>query len=90
MTMREMRNTQIGQHFNDGYLHKDEFKIVYVARMKVATVDYSSLILVMVLCLLHSNILELVVDSLRIGHQAMENELQIVTFESSKGSQGQL
>lgn len=26
---------QIGQHFKDGYLHKDEFKIVYVAPMKV-------------------------------------------------------
>lgn len=26
---------QIGQHFRDGYLHKDEFKIVYVAPMKV-------------------------------------------------------
>lgn len=27
---------QIGQHFRDGYLHKDEFKIVYVAPMKVS------------------------------------------------------
>lgn len=26
---------QIGQHFREGYLHKDEFKIVYVAPMKV-------------------------------------------------------
>lgn len=26
---------QIRQHFKDGYLHKDEFKIVYVAPMKV-------------------------------------------------------
>lgn len=26
---------QIGQHFKDGYLHKNEFKIVYVAPMKV-------------------------------------------------------
>nr|GEV18926.1 DExH-box ATP-dependent RNA helicase DExH14 [Tanacetum cinerariifolium] len=25
---------EIGQHFKDGYLHKDEFKIVYVAPMK--------------------------------------------------------
>jgi len=27
---------QIGQHFKDGYLHKDKFKIVYVAPMKVS------------------------------------------------------
>lgn len=27
--------SQIGQHFKDGYLHKNEFKIVYVAPMKV-------------------------------------------------------
>lgn len=26
---------QIKQHFRDGVLHKDEFKIVYVAPMKV-------------------------------------------------------
>lgn len=26
---------QIGQHFKDGFLHKNEFKIVYVAPMKV-------------------------------------------------------
>lgn len=26
---------QIKQHFRDGILHKDEFKIVYVAPMKV-------------------------------------------------------
>lgn len=28
---------QIKQHFRDGYLHKNEFKIVYVAPMKVET-----------------------------------------------------
>lgn len=29
---------QIGQHFKDGFLYKDEFKIVYVAPMKVQPV----------------------------------------------------
>lgn len=32
---------QIGQHFKDGYLHKNEFKIVYVAPMKVSILCYS-------------------------------------------------
>lgn len=31
---------QISQHFKDGYLHKDEFKIVYVAPMKVNSFQF--------------------------------------------------
>ncbi|KAH9778131.1 hypothetical protein KPL71_007247 [Citrus sinensis] len=30
---------EIGQHFRDGYLHKDEFKIVYVAPMKALAAE---------------------------------------------------
>ncbi|GMJ00040.1 hypothetical protein like AT5G61140 [Hibiscus trionum] len=30
---------EIGQHFKDGYLHKDEFKIVYVAPMKALAAE---------------------------------------------------
>ncbi|THG01810.1 hypothetical protein TEA_006156 [Camellia sinensis var. sinensis] len=33
---------QIGQHFKDGYLHKDEFKIVYVAPMKALAAEVTS------------------------------------------------
>ncbi|GAU12731.1 hypothetical protein TSUD_122230 [Trifolium subterraneum] len=32
----------IGQHFRDGYLHKDEFKIVYVAPMKALAAEVTS------------------------------------------------
>lgn len=33
---------EIGQHFKDGYLHKDEFKIVYVAPMKALAAEVTS------------------------------------------------
>ncbi|KAK7411347.1 hypothetical protein VNO78_02780 [Psophocarpus tetragonolobus] len=33
---------EIGQHFRDGYLHKDEFKIVYVAPMKALAAEVTS------------------------------------------------
>ncbi|PIA63068.1 hypothetical protein AQUCO_00200832v1 [Aquilegia coerulea] len=33
---------EIGQHFKDGYLHKDEFKIVYVAPMKALASEVTS------------------------------------------------
>ncbi|KAG8388728.1 hypothetical protein BUALT_Bualt02G0155500 [Buddleja alternifolia] len=33
---------QISQHFRDGYLHKDEFKIVYVAPMKALAAEVTS------------------------------------------------
>ncbi|TYG41947.1 hypothetical protein ES288_D12G217100v1 [Gossypium darwinii] len=32
----------IGEHFKDGYLHKDEFKIVYVAPMKALAAEVTS------------------------------------------------
>ncbi|PIA58140.1 hypothetical protein AQUCO_00500228v1 [Aquilegia coerulea] len=35
-------NILIGQHFKDGYLHKDEFKIVYVAPMKALASEVTS------------------------------------------------
>ncbi|GAV70037.1 DEAD domain-containing protein/Helicase_C domain-containing protein/Sec63 domain-containing protein [Cephalotus follicularis] len=33
---------EIGQHFKDGYLHKDQFKIVYVAPMKALAAEVTS------------------------------------------------
>ncbi|XP_020415690.1 DExH-box ATP-dependent RNA helicase DExH14-like [Prunus persica] len=33
---------EIAQHFKDGYLHKDEFKIVYVAPMKALAAEVTS------------------------------------------------
>ncbi|CAN0876921.1 DExH-box ATP-dependent RNA helicase DExH14 [Linum grandiflorum] len=33
---------EIGQHFKDGYLHKNEFKIVYVAPMKALAAEVTS------------------------------------------------
>ncbi|KAL2639649.1 hypothetical protein AAZV13_06G182700 [Glycine max] len=33
---------EIGQHFRDGYLHKEEFKIVYVAPMKALAAEVTS------------------------------------------------
>ncbi|KAG8652394.1 hypothetical protein MANES_06G085400v8 [Manihot esculenta] len=33
---------EIGQHFKDGYLHKDEFKIVYVAPMKALAAEVTT------------------------------------------------
>ncbi|KAK9021319.1 hypothetical protein V6N11_011314 [Hibiscus sabdariffa] len=33
---------EIGQHFKDGYLHKDEFKIVYVAPMKALAAEVTA------------------------------------------------
>ncbi|KAJ1402777.1 Winged helix DNA-binding domain superfamily [Sesbania bispinosa] len=33
---------EIGQHFRDGYLHKDEFKIVYVAPMKALAAEVTA------------------------------------------------
>ncbi|KAH6801139.1 U5 small nuclear ribonucleoprotein helicase [Perilla frutescens var. hirtella] len=33
---------EIGQHLKDGYLHKDEFKIVYVAPMKALAAEVTS------------------------------------------------
>ncbi|XP_004299306.1 PREDICTED: activating signal cointegrator 1 complex subunit 3 [Fragaria vesca subsp. vesca] len=33
---------EIGQHFKDGFLHKDEFKIVYVAPMKALAAEVTS------------------------------------------------
>lgn len=33
---------EIGKHFKDGYLHKDEFKIVYVAPMKALASEVTS------------------------------------------------
>ncbi|KAB2000070.1 hypothetical protein ES319_D12G205700v1 [Gossypium barbadense] len=33
---------EIGEHFKDGYLHKDEFKIVYVAPMKALAAEVTS------------------------------------------------
>ncbi|KAK3440303.1 hypothetical protein EUGRSUZ_B00583 [Eucalyptus grandis] len=33
---------EVGQHFRDGYLHKDEFKIVYVAPMKALAAEVTS------------------------------------------------
>ncbi|XP_038724943.1 DExH-box ATP-dependent RNA helicase DExH14 isoform X2 [Tripterygium wilfordii] len=33
---------EIGQHFKNGYLHKDEFKIVYVAPMKALAAEVTS------------------------------------------------
>ncbi|XP_073143681.1 DExH-box ATP-dependent RNA helicase DExH14 [Henckelia pumila] len=33
---------EIGQHLRDGYLHKDEFKIVYVAPMKALAAEVTS------------------------------------------------
>lgn len=33
---------EIGQHFMDGFLHKDEFKIVYVAPMKALAAEVTS------------------------------------------------
>ncbi|KAL2516060.1 U5 small nuclear ribonucleoprotein helicase [Forsythia ovata] len=33
---------EIGQHFRDGYLHKDEFKIIYVAPMKALAAEVTS------------------------------------------------
>ncbi|KAJ6868680.1 hypothetical protein NC651_033685 [Populus alba x Populus x berolinensis] len=33
---------EIGQHFKDGYLHKDDFKIVYVAPMKALAAEVTS------------------------------------------------
>ncbi|GAB2270112.1 activating signal cointegrator 1 complex subunit [Dionaea muscipula] len=33
---------EIGQHFNDGYLHKEKFKIVYVAPMKALAAEVTS------------------------------------------------
>ncbi|CAK9312234.1 unnamed protein product [Citrullus colocynthis] len=33
---------EISQHFKDGYLHKDEFKIVYVAPMKALAAEVTS------------------------------------------------
>uniref|UniRef100_A0A5B7ARQ6 RNA helicase n=1 Tax=Davidia involucrata TaxID=16924 RepID=A0A5B7ARQ6_DAVIN len=33
---------EIGQHFKDGYLHKEEFKIVYVAPMKALAAEVTS------------------------------------------------
>ncbi|CAL9014071.1 unnamed protein product [Prunus brigantina] len=35
---------EIAQHFKDGYLHKDEFKIVYVAPMKALAAEVTSLL----------------------------------------------
>ncbi|KAI5346784.1 hypothetical protein L3X38_014663 [Prunus dulcis] len=33
---------EIAQHFKDGYLHEDEFKIVYVAPMKALAAEVTS------------------------------------------------
>ncbi|XP_030474192.1 DExH-box ATP-dependent RNA helicase DExH14 [Syzygium oleosum] len=33
---------EVGQHFKDGYLHRDEFKIVYVAPMKALAAEVTS------------------------------------------------
>ncbi|PQQ02429.1 hypothetical protein Pyn_20760 [Prunus yedoensis var. nudiflora] len=33
---------EIAQHFKDGYLHKDEFKIVYVAPMQALAAEVTS------------------------------------------------
>lgn len=33
---------EIGQHFKDGYLHKDEFKIVYIAPMKALAAEVTA------------------------------------------------
>lgn len=37
---------QIKQHFRDGILHKNEFKVVYVAPMKVSVLDFFIYVLV--------------------------------------------
>ncbi|PIN12779.1 ATP-dependent RNA helicase [Handroanthus impetiginosus] len=68
---------EIGQHFRDGYLHKDEFKIVYVAPMKALAAEVTSTFSLR-LSPLNINVRELTGD-MQLSKNELEETQMIVT-----------
>ncbi|KAM7483382.1 hypothetical protein LguiB_007965 [Lonicera macranthoides] len=68
---------EIGQHFKDGYLHKDEFKIVYVAPMKALAAEVTSTFSHR-LAPLNMNVKELTGD-MQLSRTELEETQMIVT-----------
>ncbi|KAK2663355.1 hypothetical protein Ddye_001929 [Dipteronia dyeriana] len=68
---------EIGQHFKDGYLHKDEFKIVYVAPMKALAAEVTSTFSHR-LSPLNMNVRELTGD-MQLSRNELEETQMIVT-----------
>ncbi|KAL5544599.1 hypothetical protein UlMin_008383 [Ulmus minor] len=68
---------EIGQHFKDGYLHKDEFKIVYVAPMKALAAEVTAAFSHR-LSPLNMNVRELTGD-MQLSKKELEETQMIVT-----------
>ncbi|KAJ7978726.1 DExH-box ATP-dependent RNA helicase [Quillaja saponaria] len=68
---------EIGNHFKDGYLHKDEFKIVYVAPMKALAAEVTSTFSQR-LSPLNMNVRELTGD-MQLSKSELEETQMIVT-----------
>ncbi|BFG26346.1 hypothetical protein CerSpe_126200 [Prunus speciosa] len=68
---------EIAQHFKDGYLHKDEFKIVYVAPMQALAAEVTSTFSHR-LSLLNMTVRELTGD-MQLSKNELEETQMIVT-----------
>ncbi|CAK9163513.1 unnamed protein product [Ilex paraguariensis] len=71
---------EIGQHFKNGYLHKDEFKIVYVAPMKALAAEVTSTFSHR-LAPLNMNVKELTGDMQLSKHELEETQMIVTTPE---------